>query len=524
VLSRALVCLAFATWCFLNTWVEYAEGRIAYFARNDPFHAVIIPVLCCELLIAGCMAIAWEVCRRLNRTNWLPLHILFLLGCCAPAGIATVAVVPLLPFDVVPLIRKPLFWPIVLAVTTPAAAFAILRLRRTALAARSILLYSWPILVMVMIQAGRVTLFRYPASAYRDGILASRIDSPPAPVRVVWIIFDELSQTISFTHRPAGLTLPNFDRLRRESLFATAANSPADATERSMPSLILGQKVLEVTPNGPDDLELSMATSSGPVSWKSLPNVFDQTRQLGLNTALIGWAHPYGRLLNRSLTSCYWTPGWLLSGAEESFEDLSLPEAMWFRIKLQLSAMPLVGHLPGVFPGFYQRADKIRRFDYLMEGAHEVVADPSISLVLIHLQAPHPPAIYSRSAMAETPNGRIGYIDNVALADHALGEVRDSLAVSGLDDRTALIVSADHGWRTRLWRGTPEWTEEEERASHEDTSGVPFLVHLPRQKDTLVYDPEFDTVVTSRLILDILRGDVRRVNDVVAIIGRSATR
>ena len=51
MLLRLLVCLSFATFCFLNTWVELASGEGAYLARYDPLPAVVIPVLCLQLLV-----------------------------------------------------------------------------------------------------------------------------------------------------------------------------------------------------------------------------------------------------------------------------------------------------------------------------------------------------------------------------------------------------------------------------------------------------------------------------------------
>jgi hypothetical protein len=79
---------------------------------------------------------------------------------------------------------------------------------------------------------------------------------------------------------------------------------------------------------------------------------------------------------------------------------------------------------------------------------------------------------------------------------------------AGLWDRTALLISADHGWRTRIWRGTPDWTPADEAASRQDTSAVPFLLKLPGQASGVVYDKPFNTVVTRRIITDILGGEL----------------
>src|SRR5262245_23726529 len=44
----------------------------------------------------------------------------------------------------------------------------------------------------------------------------------PSLRRVVWLVFEELDQRITFEARPTGLELPELDRLRRESLYAHA--------------------------------------------------------------------------------------------------------------------------------------------------------------------------------------------------------------------------------------------------------------------------------------------------------------
>src|SRR6185437_1658136 len=178
--------------------------------------------------------------------------------------------------------------------------------------------------------------------------------------------------------------------------------------------------------------------------------------------------------------------------------------AMWDRARLQLDALPVAGHLPGMFPGVYHRREKIGRFAYLLDRAFEIANDPSIGLALIHLPIPHPPAIYNRSKGAITAEGRIGYLDSVAFVDRTVGALRRSMEQAGVWDRTAVLISADHGWRTYLWRGSPEWTAEEEAASHDDTSGVPFLLKLPGQTTGAIYTKPLDTIITRRLLTEIL--------------------
>ena len=188
---------------------------------------------------------------------------------------------------------------------------------------------------------------------------------------------------------------------------------------------------------------------------------------------------------------------------------------------MQFAALPLVGRLPGVFPGIYHRQEKIERFSWLRDRALEIVSDPTIGLALIHLPIPHPPAIYSRTRGTLTAQGRIGYLDSVVLVDRTLGVLRRTMEQSGLWDRTAVLVSADHGWRTHLWRGDAEWTPDEEAASHEDTSGVPFLLKLPEQTSSVVYSKRFNTIITRQLITGILNGQLTDSSALTGFIERT---
>jgi hypothetical protein len=518
VARRFLICLAFATCCFLNTWVEYAEGNIAYFVRQDPIRAVVIPIVSLEIILTLGMFGLWEFLRWRRLENALPVHFLFLAVCFLPLGAASVAALRALPFHVTALVGKPWFWPVVLIAGVVPLGFVCRRPRSASRLMRSAFLYSWPVLILVIVQAASGTLLKYPHPTYADVELATPFPSRPAQTRVVWIIFDELSQTIAYGNRPSALALPNFDRLKAGSFYASSAESPSEWTETAMPSLILGEPVLEATPHAPDDLRVRTASHTEWLSWSAIPNVFDAARGLGFNTALIGWYHPYGRLLNRSLTRCYWTAEWQPAGIEERSQSQPLVHAMWDRLRLQVAVLPLIGRLPGLSPRTYARQEKIERFSWLRDRALEVVKDPDIGLALIHLPIPHPPAIYSRASGMLTGQGGVGYIDSVALADHTLGELRQAMEQSGLWDSTAVLVSADHGWRTHLWRGGSEWTPDDEAASHQNTSGVPFLLKLPGQTSGVVYDKPFTTTITRQLITNILNGQLTKPGAVPAFI------
>src|SRR5262249_57955272 len=99
----------------------------------------------------------------------------------------------------------------------------------------------------------------------------------PAPSlgRVVWLVFEELDQRITFEARPAGLELPELDRLRRESLYANAARPPAVTSDVTMPALITGRPVVAAAPINVRDLELTFRNGKTAL-WSAEPNGFSR--------------------------------------------------------------------------------------------------------------------------------------------------------------------------------------------------------------------------------------------------------
>ncbi|MGH9663879.1 MAG: hypothetical protein ACRD9L_05610, partial [Bryobacteraceae bacterium] len=310
--------------------------------------------------------------------------------------------------------------------------------------------------------------------------------------------------------RPSDVALPNFDRLRAGSLYADDASPPANFTELSIRSLLLGRVVKAAPASFRLGFRVQPLYFAGQVgrsslreeTWSTEPNVFDDVRNLGGRTAAAGWFHPYGRILRHSLDECYWVPAWLQPGGEEPFEAQSFWERMRFRLRAQLTLMPFAGHFAALDSERLYRIVKIREYDFLRTQAVRLAADRSFTLVLLHMPVPHPPGIYSRREGRLCDECPSSYLDNLVLADRLLGEVRRAMEQAGVWDSSCIIVSADHSWRINLlWRPLPHWTAEEERAySGVESKLVPFLVKLPDQHEPLSLSRKCETVNTRRLI------------------------
>jgi len=141
-----------------------------------------------------------------------------------------------------------------------------------------------------------------------------------------------------------------------------------------------------------------------------------------------------------------------------------------------------------------------------------------LGLTFVHLPVPHAPYVYDRQKGTWDTTTERQYFDNVALADRALGELRQTMEQAGTWDQTTVIISSDHWWRIDYWRSKKNlWAEVDDlnEADHVDYR-VPFIVKLPGQTTQLTYEPAFNTVLTHDLVLDVLRGKVTKAADVSA--------
>jgi hypothetical protein len=314
---------------------------------------------------------------------------------------------------------------------------------------------------------------------------------PPSLRRIVWLVFDELDQRLTFEERPTGLELPGLDRLRRESLYADAARAPAGATEISMPALITGRPVVAVTPTGPNDLELTVADGK-PVRFTDA-TVFSRARALGYDSAVIGWSLPYPRMLGRSVGIADWRP----SVAHEQARGDTFARALWNQWG---TLAPLV----------HVRRLSAQRVAELGDLAIRTAADDRFGLVLLHLPVLRTPGLYDRAAGRLTARNfsatDTAYVDNLALADRFLTDLRRGLERTRLDDRTWLVVSSAR-WATPRPGGSVDHR-------------VPFLVRPPEGGRGPHVDVAFNTLATQDLVLAILRGTVSGTDGVAGWLAR----
>jgi hypothetical protein len=314
----------------------------------------------------------------------------------------------------------------------------------------------------------------------RDGVRA--LKAPAIPV--VWIVFDELDYGIAFERRPRDLSLPVLDSLRSTSVFATHAQSPGATTSVSVPALLTGEMLRRTEPLGARDMRL-VAADGSTRNLATASTILDDMHERGFRTALFGWYFPYARLFgNVDVVEDF--PTQLYADYDGLFVTLvmqlrSLVETLYYSPFGESTA---IRHHIAITTGMQR--DVIH---YLRDGRNG-------GFVFLHYPVPHSLNIYDRRTRTFGANRSVqgGYVDNLALVDRLLGEVRGTMEQAGTWDDALVVVSSDHHLRVNTF----DHVIERQR--------VPFMVKLPHESAGMTVDAHCETVITRELVLQVVDG------------------
>jgi hypothetical protein len=333
--------------------------------------------------------------------------------------------------------------------------------------------------------------------------------------RIIWIVFDDLGYLPVFEKKPLSINLPEFEKLKSESFFATKAASPAHDTIDSIPSLLTGIKSKPLNqPSGKSELIIN--SNEGRKKFSETPSIFSKIRDFGGHSAIVGWFHPYCRVIGKDLAACYWESGDTVNG----FEKLTLFQTMTRNLIDIFPSLPFGKRLQGIIESKLQNSDAGRyakRHYRIMDAAKSVINNPHLDLAFLHLSIPHYPYLYDKDSRSF--GEKTDYLHNLALSDEVLGEIRQSLEKNNLWDDSTIIVSSDHQWRIDAYKGCqlavfcPSADELKINDGKEDPR-VPFILKLKGQTESVIYDKPFNTVITHDLILAIIKGEVSTAKDV----------
>jgi hypothetical protein len=487
-IKDGIVALTMATLCFLRPMSHLLYDGNRYF-DNLPVLPVELLALAVNILGVALLIFAGISIWRRFQKGMVPLvlDLLFLFLLVFPADCIRSQTMILTDTQLVGLLKQPMARLCIVA----ALILLIWKHRLAARIVAAVIVVTFPMALLTLAKILLVCCNLMNVNECTDSV------PPPPPLlpvregqpRVVWIIFDETDYRAVYEKRPAKLALPEFDRFRQVALSADHAYAPADMTIISMPALISGRRLLSVSRDG-CDLALNLADTNTTNDWTALPSVFSQARELGVNTALVGWHIPYARLLGGSLNYCSWYASAFCEPADSTTFGGSIQQQI----------------LSLAWP-FRSRQIFINMCQDSLKDSLPLVADPKYGLVLLHLPPPHNPGIYLPEKNQFTCLGMprpASYFNNLVLTDHELGDLRRSMETSGQWDKSWIILSADHSWRaSQTYDGVRDYR-------------VPFLVKSPGVGQSLTYTTPFNTVLTRDFILAILQGNITSQQEVAA--------
>lgn len=366
-------------------------------------------------------------------------------------------------------------------------------MRQTVRLAYRLLLVTSPF-VLVCLAQGAWAAFHYDPGPYLSHPAAAVLPVRPGAPRILWVVFDEFDERLGFDERPATLVLPELDKFRAGSLYATHAYPPDSATAVSLPSLIEGRKLVDYHRLSPHQLRVKFKDSPWQ-DWSGAGTVFEDARKMGLNTALVGWYLPYCRLLSDQLTRCWWCE----METQGNSTGATLPSMM-----LNQARSLFETSLLSVFGQSLVVQYKAKQFQEMLRETLADVVDPQIGFTFVHMDIPHSPFPYDRKTQTFTlRNSAVqGYLDNLALADRTLGQIRHGMEAAGLWDSTTVLITSDHFDRdAKLIDGKLD-------------RRIPFMLKLPGQTEGAAHDAPVNSIVSRQLLLAIAGGQLTTTADV----------
>ena len=515
-LKEILICFSLGNLLFVRRWYDLEilqENGLDYLRPGPATPALLYSTLIAGLIVAALFWLGWQSVRNKGPV-WIRLaHACFLAAM-------------LFPLESV---RR--YWIAQYGRVDLASNTALLSIEALLLGGLIMALWGNPRVVRAGRHVALMMTFMFPALMI--DFFSSHLSSPPASVfqpkkpaafqavapgarRFIWIIFDEMDQRVAFAERPVSLELPELDRLRSESLEARRATQTADRTLLAVPMLISGKSYRKSEIAGAAKLNVFPVDSSQGVNWADERTIFHRVHDMGVNAAVAGWYHAYCRLFGDQLVECFNTSthtGRALL-REQNASEVGVAGMAMFLFRLQFENLKDMFRLDGIsgsenLKDAHVQHEQLQAYFQIREHAYAEAEDPRVGFVYLHFPTPHMYAIYNRWRREFTLDSDIDYLDNLALVDRTVGELRARLEADGLWDRTTILITADHGFRPDMWRGRYGWSQNMEHLFERGPSQqVPFILKLAGRREHVIVNRAFSNILASDLAMAVLKGQV----------------
>lgn len=507
-LRDAVTCLSLANICFLRVWEETLSYRKteAYLMKQVPTPADFLATLSAVVLAAAALfAVVWFCRKRLSHTAFRIVRFAsFALVLIPLNGLrAALSLQDALGSN------KKYFKSPLLQFITPRSLFLIIipvslvliwfLWTKQALVIRTVVIVLISLFPFCLFTFGQAlwAATHFPGQPAIDLPSAPRLANARTTPRILWVIFDEWDYRLTFIDRPASVSMPAVDRFAAQSLSAQNAYSPAIDTGTSVPCLLTGRR-LRMSPNvSHPRFSAQEVDGLSRVPWKEMPNIFSVARQAGMNTTAVGWYLPYCRMFNAGLTECAW---WAMPTQATSTGDTYLEKIYGqTRSLLETDSLSPFGQSLAI-------RQKTAIYKDFLQRAEAAVSDPAMGMTLLHVPVPHGPPPYNRrTGKFDLKNNPVkGYFDSLVLLDQMLATLRADMERAGLWDKATVVLSSDHPCRYA------------ETLDGKSDPRIPFLLKLPGDTTGAKYDLPLHSIVTARLLLAVMHGEVSGRADAIS--------
>ncbi len=519
----ALLSLSLATFCFLNPWAELSSSTHYYYRKLPPAATTIWATAANTLLltIAIWLGIAWVKRSKSPTIRYIGYVCFFALLIAAVDSLQ----VHVVDFNIEGRLTRRVGWEVralaaavVLGVVLLAAVYA----RFLARPAANLMIALSPLFPLVAVQAVWTHWKRPPDAHFADAV-ATRRASPAKATRMLWLMFDEWDQRISFENRPSGFALPEIDRFRKEALSANRFSGGWYGTRNAVPSMLTGHRVTQSREAGPRDLAVRWDGGNEPSRWSARPSFFQILREQGWSVGLSGWYHPYCRVIGSQIDICRWEAGASIYDRPEYSQDLTLAESMGVIAERQLLKPVGLSWANLSRKDVRQRRLQAREYQSIYNEAMKMLGN--VDFLMVHLPVPHPFGIYKRQSgeLGGFPNAT--YVDNLALTDRTLKDFRSALTQQGQWDDVTVILSSDHSLRMAYWAESTGWSDAERQAFGTTRARwVPFMIKLPAKQPAAIYDERFSILLMHDLIIALARQEIRTNDELRSWLDRNKSR
>lgn len=293
------------------------------------------------------------------------------------------------------------------------------------------------------------------AGTFPDKKILSANNSPPVFV----FLFDEWSYRRTFEK---GEPLPGFNHLQdfaSRSIVYHQAFSPGNTTNNSLPPL-LGEPVMS---------HQTMIINN---------SLFESGRKMGWESFIVGAYLPYA----------FWMEPW--TEYAQQFPNYRRPTRGFWDGMMMHASLGLLYPVSFWNEGLGQRWFNLRATVLQKEripAMHQSVLrllryGGNKMLYFIHYSIPHEPYVYPAREDGSEASAREDiirqYTGNIRYVDLLLGQLMDSLQANKLREKSLIIITSDHAWKSDPILQQIESLEELEGEKRH----VPLLIKMPFQK------------------------------------------